>query len=103
MHKICQVALKICPPASLNVKFIYLGNNDDYIRRYVIWSLYRIPNELLKHGSSTFKHYLMHFLNKILEEGSVPEELNIGKCVLIYKVYFSKIILFSRKCSIVGW
>ena len=52
-----------------------------------VFFLYRIPNELLKNGSSTFKHYFVQFLNRVMGEGSVPEELNIGKCVLIYKIY----------------
>ena len=56
----------------------------------------RIPNELLKNGSSVFKHYLMTFLNKMLEEGHVPEELNIGKCVLILKVEFLFSTLYKR-------
>ena len=46
----------------------------------------RIPNELLKNCSTRFKQYLLEFLNKILEEGVVPEALNTGKCMLIYKV-----------------
>ena len=46
----------------------------------------RIPNELLKNSSYKFKQYILAFLNKIMEEGAVPEALNVGKCVLIYKV-----------------
>ena len=46
----------------------------------------RIPNELLKNASFKFKQYLMIFLNKILENGVVPQNLNLGKCMLIYKV-----------------
>ena len=45
-----------------------------------------IPNEFLINSSDKFKQYLLIFYNKILEEGKVPEELNIGKCVLIHKV-----------------
>ena len=30
--------------------------------------------------------------NQILLEGEVPEELNNGKCVLIYKVEISKLV-----------
>ena len=45
-----------------------------------------MPNELLKNGSTRFKQYLLEFLNKILEEGVVPEALNTGKCMLIYKM-----------------
>ena len=46
----------------------------------------RIPNELLKNSSSKFQQYLLEFLNKILKEGMVPEALNTGKCILVYKV-----------------
>lgn len=45
-----------------------------------------IPNELLKHSSQKSKLYLQSLLNKILEDGDVPSELNKGKCMLIYKV-----------------
>ena len=51
---------------------------------------YRIPNELLKNGSYNFKQFLLVFLNRILEDGAVPEALNIGKCMLIFKVNFQK-------------
>ena len=47
----------------------------------------RIPNEMLKHSSFRFKLYLQTFLNRIIEDGEVPPDLNIGKCVLIYKVH----------------
>ena len=49
----------------------------------------RIPNEMLKHSSFRFKLYLQMqtFLNRIIEDGEVPPDLNIGKCVLIYKVH----------------
>ena len=46
----------------------------------------QIPNELLKHTTSDSRLYLQIFLNKIMEKGEVPEALNQGKCVLIYKV-----------------
>ena len=45
-----------------------------------------IPNELIKNCSTRFKHYLLIFLNKILEDGIVPQNLNSGKCMLIHKV-----------------
>ena len=48
-----------------------------------------IPNELLKHSTSTSRLYLQILLNKIMDEGEVPEALNQGKCVLIYKVRFN--------------
>ena len=46
----------------------------------------RVPNELLKNSSFKFKQYLLMFLNKIIEDGSVPQALNVGKCMLIHKV-----------------
>ena len=45
-----------------------------------------VPNELLKNTKFKFRTYLLTFLNKIIEIGEVPEELNIGKCMLVYKV-----------------
>lgn len=45
-----------------------------------------IPNELLKHSSLQSKLYLQTLLNKILQEGEVPPDLNKGKCMLIFKV-----------------
>ena len=48
--------------------------------------LNRIPNELLKNSSSMFQQYLLQFFNKIMEDGIVPEALNTGKCILVYKV-----------------
>ena len=45
-----------------------------------------IPNELLKNTSVSFRMYLITFLNRILEKGEVPEELNVGKCMLVFKV-----------------
>ena len=45
-----------------------------------------MPNELLKHSGLQSRLYIMDFLNQILEEGRVPEELNVGKCVLLHKV-----------------
>ena len=44
----------------------------------------KVPNELLKNSSFNFKQYLLVFLNKILDDGFVPEQLNRGKCMLIY-------------------
>ena len=48
---------------------------------------FRIPNELLKHSSSRFKEYLLVFLNQVLEDGIVPEAMNTGKCMLVFKVH----------------
>ena len=46
----------------------------------------QIPPEFLKNCGFHFKQYLLSFYNKIIEEGRVPPELNIGKCCLIWKV-----------------
>ena len=45
-----------------------------------------IPNELIKNTSFHFKLYLQTFLNRIIEDGEVPPDLNLGKCMLIFKV-----------------
>lgn len=45
-----------------------------------------IPNELLKNSSQHSKYYLQTLLNKILQDGEVPPDLNKGKCMLIFKV-----------------
>ena len=44
-----------------------------------------ISNEMLKNVSAKFKHYLLIFLNKIISTGTVPPDMNIGKCILIFK------------------
>ena len=51
-----------------------------------------ISNEMLKHSSFTFRLYFQTFLNRIIEEGEVPSDLNIGKCLLVYKVPLKKTI-----------
>ena len=48
-----------------------------------------IPNELLKHSNLKSRLYLQTFLNKIISDGEVPEDLNLGKCMLIFKVLLS--------------
>ena len=45
-----------------------------------------VPNELIKNSGEKFRMYLLIFLNKILREGYVPPDLNVGKCLLIHKV-----------------
>ena len=49
-----------------------------------------IPNELLRQSSHKARLYLQTFLNKIIEDGEVPQDLNVGKCMLIFKVRLSK-------------
>ena len=46
----------------------------------------RVPNEILKNSSYLFKQYLLVFYNQIISDGAVPESLNQGRCILIYKV-----------------
>ena len=50
----------------------------------------QIPNELLKNSSEKFRQYILMFLNHIIEDGSVPEAMNLGKCMLIHKVLNKK-------------
>ena len=63
---------------------------------------YRIPNELLKNGSYNFKQFLLVFLNRILEDGSVPEALNKGKCMLIFKVNYQKLFPKTNQNALQG-
>ena len=45
-----------------------------------------ISNELLKFSDWNFREYLLTFLNQVLKLGKVPKRLNIGKCMLVFKV-----------------
>ena len=73
---------KICSPISFVELEKILGNlSNGKSSGYD-----RVPNELLKHSSQQFKMYLLTFLNRIIEDGIVPEALNLGKVMLIYKV-----------------
>ena len=72
----------ICPPFS----FVELEKTLADLPTGKATGYDRVPNELLKNSSFDFKQYLMIFYNKILSDGSVPEPLNQGKCILIYKV-----------------
>ena len=45
-----------------------------------------LANELLKNSGRQFKLYLQILLNKVIEEGHIPQDLNIGKCLLVHKV-----------------
>ena len=54
-----------------------------------------ICNEVLRNVSTKFKHYLLLFLNKIISSGTIPPDLNVGKCILIFKVLKFKIKLQS--------
>ena len=73
---------KVCPPFTFNeldkiLNDLPAGKATGYDR---------VPNELLKNSSFEFKQYLLVFYNKIISDGAVPEHLNRGKCMLIYKV-----------------
>ena len=45
-----------------------------------------ISNELLKNTNFDSRLYLQTFLNKIISDGEVPPDLNLGKCMLVHKV-----------------
>ena len=60
----------------------------------------QIPNEMLTHSSFTFKQYLLIFLNKVLADGRIPEDLNLGKCILIFKVYYTTQNLTLSPCTL---
>ena len=46
-----------------------------------------ISNELIRNSSPLFKQYLLVFINNIISTGTIPPDLNIGKVILIFKVY----------------
>ena len=62
-----------------------------------------IANELLKNSGQQFKLYLQILLNKVIGEGHIPQNLNIGKCLLVHKVYYRilKTIISTNIYS--GW
>ena len=62
----------------------------------------QLPNELIRNCSDNFKQYLLLFLNQLITEGRVPEELNLGKCVLIHKVIIIKDIPNKINFPILG-
>jgi hypothetical protein len=73
---------QVCPPYT----FLELEETLGNLQAGKASGYDRVPNELLKNSSFNFKQYLLIFLNKILDDGSVPQRLNEGKCMLIYKV-----------------
>ena len=76
---------QVCAPYSfLELTQILAGLKDRKSTGYDM-----IPNELLKHSSFKYRQYLLIFLNKIISDGGVPEQLNSGKCILIHKVYIN--------------
>ena len=73
---------QVCPQYSFTELQIELGQlKDGKASGYD-----GIPNELLKNTGFNFRLYLQAFLNKIMETGSIPSALNIGKCMLVHKV-----------------
>lgn len=73
---------RVCQPYSFNE----LEDTLHHLSNNKAAGFDRIPNELLRNSSFKFKQYLLVFLNKIMESGSVPTKLNLGKCLLIGKV-----------------
>lgn len=73
---------QICPPFT----FLELEDTLGKLPSGKATGYDRVPNELLKNSSFDFKQYLLVFYNKILADGAVPEPLNLGKCMLVYKV-----------------
>ena len=57
----------------------------------------KVANELLSHTGEKFRGKLLLLLNKILEEGRVPSDFNVGKCMLIFKVIVIEGILLCTK------
>ena len=82
----------VCPPMSFLeldhlLQKLPLGKSSGYDQ---------VPNEFLRNSSFLFKQYLLAFYNQIIKDGCVPESLNAGKCILIFKVIYTlKTLSFS--------
>ena len=72
----------VCPPFT----FTELEHTLESLPNGKATGYDRLPNELLRNCSKTFKQYLLIFYNQIISDGSVPELLNHGRCILVYKV-----------------
>ena len=83
---------EVCPPMSFNEFESILGK----LPSGKASGYDQIPNEFIKQASFHFKQYLLAFYNKIITDGMVPESLNTGKCMLIYKVTITTISKFSH-------
>ena len=94
-----RVEDRVCSPISLTELDFLLGK----LANGKSSGYDQIPNELLKHSSPHFKQYLLAFLNKIIEGGLVPQSLNLGKCVLIYKVGYLLTMLIILIPEFPGW
>ena len=73
---------QVCPPFTVSE----LDEELDHLPDGKASGYDCISNELLKNSGSGFRLYLHTFLNKILEDGIVPQDLNVGKCLLVHKV-----------------
>ena len=63
----------------------------------------QIPSEFLSNSGFQFKKYLLTFYNKIIQDGKVPSDLNIGKCCLIWKVYKIGCMLSQTNLFLIFW
>ena len=77
-----QFEEKVCPPFTFTELEQTLGS----LPNGKATGYDRVPNEIIKNSSFLFKQYLLVFFNQIISDGSVPESLNQGRCILIYKV-----------------
>ena len=72
----------VCPPFT----FTELEHTLESLPNGKATGYDRVPNEVLRNCSKVFKQYLLIFFNQIISDGSVPELLNHGRCILVYKV-----------------
>ena len=80
-----QFELDVCSPFTM----AELDQTLDSLPNGKAAGIDNIPNELLKNSNLKSRLYIQTFLNKIISDGEVPEDLNLGKCMLIFKVIFS--------------
>ena len=73
---------EVCPPFS----FTELQGELQKLKDGKASGYDGIPNELLKNTGDKFQLYLQTFLNTVLDTGSIPPDLNVGKCLLVHKV-----------------
>ena len=59
-----------------------------------------IPSEVLKYSGDYLQSFLLTFYNKILDEGLVPEKLNVIKCILLHKKGDSLDVLNYRPIAV---
>ena len=64
----------------LTISLIFFLNNF-----FLKMMLFHVVSTYKTYGGDTLHQYLLHFFNKILDTGKVPQRLNIVKCVLIHK------------------